>query len=623
VNGSIQWKPNNDLQFYFDGLYQGFRNRVSDRRLFVPLFGDGRFTNVVLGPGANQVQSLTADNVVAPFLFQGATTGETDTYQFAVGGIYDSGPLRISADLARTDSKFTNSIGSFDTFFVRNPTVDVNFNVPRGPGGVEFSFRNFDTNDVANFNFGGFFEGYQIARGDDYQARLDVSYETGFDIIPEIEAGVRFADRDGSFEDGFRFGNQNGGRPLSQIPVDLRISPRGFRGSDIQPVRTWVTPRRRSIRENIPELRELVGFTPGRAPTNPGSVFEANEKSYTAYAQLRYEFELGNGATLDGNIGLRAVKTEFSIEDVNGTDDNEITDYLPNASARIDFGSGIQARFGYTQTRTRAGFSDLRPIVLNSPDPCLLLPPAQRPPSSSCFQTGQGGNPDLDPVNSNNYDASLEYYFARNGFASLGIFRRDFRGFVNRLNFRTDSPEFGPDRLVLNIPVNAGRGRIQGFEAQVQTFFDFEFVPEFVRGFGIQANVTYLDDEQAIPDAPGAQADEQFGIPDVSRWTYNVVGLYERGGLTARLAYNRRSNFIDFFDVTADGRIAGEFTRGTSRLDFSTSYTLFENLTLTFDASNILGKPFRNFRNYDENLSFPRDVRYEESIYAIGVRFRL
>jgi TonB-dependent receptor len=244
VNGSIQWKPNPDLQFYFDGLYQGFRNRVSDRRLFVPLFGDGRFTNVVLGPGPSQVQSLTADNVVAPFLFQGATTGETDTYQFAVGGVYDSGPLRVSADIARTDSKFTNSIGSFDTFFVRNPTVDVNFNVPRGPGGVEFSFRNFDTNDVNNFNFGGFFEGYQIARGDDYQARLDVEYETGFSVIPEISAGLRFADRDGSFEDGFRFGNRNGGRPLSQIPLDLRISPRGFRGSDIQPVRTWVTPRR-------------------------------------------------------------------------------------------------------------------------------------------------------------------------------------------------------------------------------------------------------------------------------------------------------------------------------------------------------------------------------------------
>jgi outer membrane receptor protein involved in Fe transport len=111
-------------------------------------------------------------------------------------------------------------------------------------------------------------------------------------------------------------------------------------------------------------------------------------------------------------------------------------------------------------------------------------------------------------------------------------------------------------------------------------------------------------------------AGEQFGIPDVSKWTYNVVGLYERGGLTARLAYNRRSTFIDFFDVTADGRIAGEFTKGVSRLDFSTSYTVFENLTLTFDASNILGKPFRNFRNYDGNLSFPRDVRYEESIYA-------
>jgi iron complex outermembrane recepter protein len=177
---------------------------------------------------------------------------------------------------------------------------------------------------------------------------------------------------------------------------------------------------------------------------------------------------------------------------------------------------------------------------------------------------------------------------------------------------------------VLEIPVNAGRGRIEGFEAQVQTFLDFEALPEWTRGFGVQANVTYLDAEQAIPDAPGAQADETFGIPDVSKWTYNLVGLYERGGLSARLAYNYRTRYIDFFDIGQNGRIAGEFVRGISRLDFSASYTLFENLTLTFDASNILGDPFRNFRNYnDAGDSFPRDVRYEETIYALGVRFRL
>ena len=620
VNASIQWKPTPDLQFYVDGLYQGFRNKGADRRFFVPLFGDARFTNVQLD--GNQATSLTVENAVPPFNFQGATTGKTDTYQFAVGTIYDAGPLRISADLARTDSKFTNSIASFDTFLTSAPRFDVTFDTPRGDGGVEFSFPNFAPENVANYRFGGFFEGYQIAAGDDYQFRADLQYETGFAFVPEVEFGIRYADRDGSFEDGFRFGG-GGGRPLTEIPVDIKLSPKAFRGSNIQDFRRFVTPGRRSIRAAIPELRQIVGFTPGRAPTNPGSVFDANEKSYTGYGQLRYEVPLG-GVTVGGNVGLRVVKTDLKLTDINGTQGNEFTDYLPNASARVEFGQGLQLRLGATQTRTRAGFSDLRPTTIDANNPCLLLPEGQRPDPLSCFESQNGGNPNLQPVNSNNYDASLEYYFSRNGFASAAVFRRDIRGFVNRLGFQTDSPQFGPNRRRVNIPVNAGEGRIQGFEGQVQTFFDFESLPEFARGFGLQANITYLDDEQEIPTAPGAQAGETFGIPGVSKYTYNLVGLYERGGLTARLAYNYRTKFINAFDLGQNGRIANEITRGVSRLDFSASYKLFENLTLTFDASNILGDPFRNFRNFnEEGDQFPRDVRYEETIYAVGARFRL
>ena len=44
------------------------------------------------------------------------------------------------------------------------------------------------------------------------------------------------------------------------------------------------------------------------------------------------------------------------------------------------------------------------------------------------------------PLNSNNYDASLEYYFSRTGFASVAVFRRDMRGFIaNRASSNSPS----------------------------------------------------------------------------------------------------------------------------------------------------------------------------------------
>ena len=121
-------------------------------------------------------------------------------------------------------------------------------------------------------------------------------------------------------------------------------------------------------------------------------------------------------------------------------------------------------------------------------------------------------------------------------------------------------------------------------------------------------------------------------IPDVSKWTWNLVGMYERGGITARLAYNRRSGFPEgdlaerdnFF--TLQGR-----AHAVSRLDWSSSYTVTDKLTVFFDWTNILGNPFKSDIvrvNYpggqpSDPEIFPMVVRFEETVLSGGIRFRL
>jgi len=637
ANASVQWRPVEGLEFYADGLWQGYRDSVSDRMLEMRLWGEGsRYSNVTLRPDTtDQAQSITVENAARPFMFQGATFRKTDTYQVGIGGSYETGPLRLTADVARTTSRFGMSLYSFDQELASSPTFDVNFDVPRGPGGMEFTLQNFDMTNPANFNYLGFFDRSYVAAGDDWQARTDLDVNTGLSFLPKLEAGFRFTTRDAHQENGQRYcANDDGGnpgapcllaagRPLSQMPVELHQFRGGFVGSDIQQTRSWVVPTYESIRANVERLREIQGFNPGAPVRLP--VFEANEQAFAGYGQARYEFKLG-GVGVDGVVGLRAVRTNTTVTSTlrgetitTQTDSGGYTDLLPNASARVRLMPEFQLRLSATQTRTRPGFDQLRPIVLNSPPPCLSEPN----PPPSCQITGGGGNPDLKPVRSNNYDATLEYYFQQTGMASFAAFRRDFNGFITNLDVTLDDPTYGQDRIRVNIPVNGGKGSIQGFEASLGSFLDF--LPGWTSGFGAYGNVTYLADQQAFPKGFELELGETGRIPGVSAWSYNLVAMYEREKISARVAYNYRSRWISSYVQNPNGEgFTGEFVDGISRLDFSGSYSPWEKVTFTFDASNILGNPFRNFRQFTpEGATYPRDVRYEETVYALGLRVRI
>ncbi|MDB5722460.1 MAG: TonB-dependent receptor, partial [Alphaproteobacteria bacterium] len=86
INGALQWRPMPGLEFYAEGLWQGFRNKISDREMTVPLWGGAQYNNIVFYPNSNLIQSGTIVNPFRPDGFQGGTYNKTNTYQFAVGG---------------------------------------------------------------------------------------------------------------------------------------------------------------------------------------------------------------------------------------------------------------------------------------------------------------------------------------------------------------------------------------------------------------------------------------------------------------------------------------------------------------------------------------------------------
>lgn len=635
VNAAFQWRPSRSLEFYAEFLWQGFRNRVDDRLVAVPLYNGASYSNLEFRANTNLLESGTVTGLGDRiFTFQGGTFNKTNTFQYATGAIYDAGPLRLTVDLARTDSRFTGSTESVDRFFLGRETTAVDFDL-RTP---QFTIRNFDVTNPANYEFGGLYEEAQVSEGDDWQARVDAEYDFDDSFIRSIQAGLRYTTRDAHREFGNRFGG--GGQNASLLPLEFELARRGFRGTDVQSgFETWLTPTYRSIRDNRVQLREFAGFSTDPVAPNPATVYDVDEDTLAGYGQINFDF----GEVADATVGVRVVRTETGVAgnsfldqpDPDGPDgplpapppvltpvtvDNSYTDVLPNASLRLRPVENIQVRLSFSQTRTRPGYEQLRPSFnLGPPDPL-----------NNNLRIGSGGNPFLQPFTSDNYDASIEYYFRRTGFASLSVFRRELEGFIQDQTVEFEVPDVGPVRVTA--PVNTRGGRIQGLEAQFTTFFDFEGLPGFFHPFGIQANYTYLDDEVEVFDAGGNIVVDDIitpGVGGVSAHTVNLVGLYERGPLSGRLTYNWRSNYLDRRDIRGneEGGFYREFADPPARIDLSLNFTPFENATIFFDWTNITGNPFRvNFssaRDGAPRAEYVRFLRYEETTFSLGLRFRL
>jgi len=126
---------------------------------------------------------------------------------------------------------------------------------------------------------------------------------------------------------------------------------------------------------------------------------------------------------------------------------------------------------------------------------------------------------------------------------------------------------------------------------------------------------------------------------NVSKWSYNLIGIFERGPASVRLAYNWRSPYwADWsersdFSSGDDPYVLRQRIRPAGRLDLSTSYTVMDNLTVFADWTNILNKPQRadlvridpSGDRFDPNgdvVKFAWRARYDERILSLGLRFR-
>lgn len=191
------------------------------------------------------------------------------------------------------------------------------------------------------------------------------------------------------------------------------------------------------------------------------------------------------------------------------------TDWLPSASLRWRPPPGWQGRAAASRTITRPDFNQLSPSLLLLPNPI-----------DPNLNQGSAGNPALQPMRSTNLDLGLEHERAGGTAVSLVLFWKQVDGFVFNL---AQPEEQGGAVYLVSRPRNADRARVRGVELAWQGFFDT--LPGAWSGLGLQANVTHVD-SSTFDRVLG----REVALQGLSRHSANLIGLYEHGRWSARLA---------------------------------------------------------------------------------------
>ncbi|WP_200939206.1 MULTISPECIES: TonB-dependent receptor [unclassified Caulobacter] len=328
-------------------------------------------------------------------------------------------------------------------------------------------------------------------------------------------------------------------------------------------------------------LYALLGATT-KDNFTPGDLNSQTEKTYTGWAVADYDTEIG-GVAIDGGIGVRVIKTEATSTGTqfnsNGTTtaidvDNSYTRVLPSFNLRAKLTDTLQARLAYSKGLARPNFDQLSTnLTLNNPN--QVNPVTGHPSASS-------GNPTLHPIESDNYDLTAEWYFSSTGSLTAGAFYKKVDGF---LAGGTITGTYNGVVYDVGTVVNSGKGTVKGIELGYQQFFDF--LPGLFSGLGLQANYTYVDSSVSNPFATaGSNIPTQVPLEKLSKNSYNIVGLYEKGPVSARVAYNWRSAYLD--QTTGSGANGiPQYAKPYASLDASISYDVNDHVAVSFDAVNI------------------------------------
>jgi len=733
TQGVIQFKPSDSLELSVDGLY--VRNTQSERRSDQSNWFNRPFDVVTFNdnPGVATTAYLHETE-------NGSTkdTGSEQAYRAQKNELWDIGAnakwrltdtftVAVDAHLGKSSSLPNNPNGQTSTTVAFSSPILSQWGLDQSHGG--FPILTMSTNDAAKGNNNGMWDVGDLATQVERQfrstqtqrikeARLDAGWDLGGGSRFDFGGDYRTTKtRQTQYNTQLTMGDWG-----NAIPRDVNAIAPGqvqefclvcqFHHHDPKATGDALVAWRTEDATKL--YNTLYDYYTNPANVNGGksNIITANadnrvkEDIWAAYGQITWKGQIGDhDATLVAGaryertkvraVSLQAIPTgivwnadnDFTVQLSNDlqpvTGKGKYNNLLPAMDFQINLRDNLIGRMSFSKTISRPGYGDLfAATTVSAPG---------RPTSLGGVAGGNAHNPDLDPLISDNFDLSLEWYFKPGSYVSAGFFEKRVHNFignslVNRQLFGLRDPTaatpgtrsgtaksqlqaLGADlsdvnlftytallqqnggnttaatntflanynsttralnqafvdttlaavdiladpndplfNFSINTPINNKDAKIWGFELAGEYFFGRT-------GFGVAASYTMVRgnigaDVNADPTA------NQFALVGLSD-TWNATLIYDKNGISARLAYNYRQHFLSNLNV--GGSHNPVFTAPYGQLDLNVSYDITPHLAVSFEGINLNEEGSRTYGRDKIETFF---LQEGAARYLFGVRYK-
>lgn len=346
--------------------------------------------------------------------------------------------------------------------------------------------------------------------------------------------------------------------------------------------------------------------------------YKAKENIYAGYVRWDQDFN----DKLSMIVGARVETTHIDYtgnrvldeEELEGVieNTNTYTNVLPSLSFKYNSTQDFILRTAFTTSLARPDYYALAPYINNIASDTEII----------------AGNPNLKATYAYNFDLMAENYFKSVGLVSGGFFYKNLKDFIYTYsNNQYSAADFATDFPGQSNPVPAGEQwtlvqqrngdnvDVYGFEVAFQRQLDF--LPGFMKYFGIYANYTYTDSKaKGIADEDGNER-KDVSLPRTAPHMFNGSLSWEHGRFSGRTSVNFTS---DYLDELGSDEFNDSYYDKQLFLDINASLKVTKNLRIFAEAKNLTNQPLRYYQGVSARVM---QLEYYQARFNLGLKFDL